>query len=83
MVGVVVGVEDGVDELDIRAEQLQPQFRRGVDEDVAARRVDEDRAAVAVVRGLVERQTAQSQPIIGTPTDVPVPRKVNVRGPSP
>ena len=28
-------------------------------------------------RGSVERQTAQSQPIWGTPNDVPVPRKVS------
>src|SRR5262249_21174750 len=28
-----------------------------------------------------ERQTAQSQPSIGTPTEVPVPRKVKVRVP--
>jgi hypothetical protein len=30
---------------------------------------------------LLDVQVAQSQPIIGTPTDVPVPRKVNVRVP--
>jgi hypothetical protein len=30
---------------------------------------------------LVEVQTAQPQPIIGTPTEVPVPRKVKVRLP--
>jgi len=30
-------------------------------------------------RGSGERQTSQSQPIIGTPCDVPVPRKVTVR----
>src|SRR5262245_48692990 len=29
-----------------------------------------------VSRGSADRQTAQSQPIIGTPCDVPVPRKV-------
>ena len=29
--------------------------------------------------GFVEVQTGQSQPIIGTPTDVPVPRKTSVR----
>src|SRR6188508_3685874 len=36
-----------------------------------------------LLRRLVDRQTAHSHPIIGTPTDVPVPRKVNVRGPLP
>jgi len=29
--------------------------------------------------GLLEVQTPHSHPIIGTPTDVPVPRKMNVR----
>src|SRR5262245_9958496 len=30
-------------------------------------------------RGSAERQTSQSQPIIGTPYDVPVPRRVTLR----
>ena len=34
------------------------------------------------MRGLVERHTAQSQPTIGTPTEVPVPRNVKVREPA-
>ena len=33
-------------------------------------------ARVRLSRGSVEEQTAQSQPIIGTPCDVPVPRKM-------
>ena len=32
---------------------------------------------VRLSRGSVERQTGQSQPIWGTPNDVPVPRKVS------
>ena len=39
MIDVVVRVDDRVDELHFRAEQLQAQFRRRVDQDVAARRV--------------------------------------------
>ena len=31
-------------------------------------------------RGSVDRQTAQAQPIIGTPIDVPVPRNVTSTG---
>ncbi len=31
-------------------------------------------------RGSSERQTGQSQPIMGTPAEVPVPRKVRERG---
>jgi len=31
-------------------------------------------------RGSVDRQTAQSHPIIGTPADVPLPRKVILAG---
>ena len=31
-------------------------------------------------RGSVDRHTAQAQPIIGTPMDVPVPRKVTFTG---
>jgi hypothetical protein len=31
---------------------------------------------------LGERQTPQSQPSMGTPTDVPVPRKMKVREPA-
>ena len=37
VVDVVVRVDDRMDELHLLAEQLQPQFGRGVDEDVAAR----------------------------------------------
>src|SRR5688572_33226165 len=32
-------------------------------------------------RGFSDRQTGQSHPIIGTPTEVPVPRKTKVRSP--
>ena len=34
---------------------------------------------VRLLRGLVEMQTGHLQPIMGTPWDVPVPRKTNSR----
>jgi hypothetical protein len=49
VIDVVVRVEDRVDEFDVRAEQLQAEFGRRVDQDVAARRADDHGAAVAVV----------------------------------
>ena len=53
------------------------QVRPGVDQHRSRRRVStkmDGRSRVS--RGSAERQVAQSQPIIGTPCDVPVPRKV-------
>ena len=44
---------------------------------VAPSRLDHRADRVRLSRGSVERQTAQSQPIWGTPNDVPVPRKVS------
>src|SRR5918996_6569113 len=49
---------------------------------VSMRTVDPPSCTTAPVRlrlslGSVERQTGQSQPIWGTPNDVPVPRKVS------
>ena len=81
--------EDRVDAADVVRERLRAQIGRGVDED-RADRAGERRAAAAVgrssiridgrvrrSRGSVERQTAQSQPIAGTPCDVPLPRTVD------
>ena len=49
VVGVVVREQDGVNHRDLLAEQLQPQLRRRVDEDVALGQADQDGAAVALV----------------------------------
>ena len=75
---MVVSVQHRLQSLHPLAHQLQPQLRRGVNEDVAFRGAEKDGTAVAVIRGSVERQTSQEQPTIGTPTEVPVPRKVKV-----
>ena len=79
VVGVAVGVEDGVDAPDFFAQGLRVEVRAGVDEDGVAVVVDADGGAcAAVVRIACEVQTAQSQPSVGTPIEVPVPRKVRV-----
>lgn len=49
MVGVVVGVKDGVDDADPAPEQLQPQFGGRVDEDIPLGGADQHTAAVTVV----------------------------------
>lgn len=49
VVGVVVRVQRGVDEAHVFADQLQPQFRRRVDEQVAPRRANEHGAAITVI----------------------------------
>ena len=84
VIGVVVRVDDRVHQLHVRAEQLQPQLGRRVDEDVAARRADEHRAAVAVVArvGRLADRSSRTRSS-ARPTDVPVPRKVKVRVPVP
>ncbi len=72
-----VRVENRVDAPEVVPQRLRPQVRRRVHEHAAARRRSSsamdgrDRAS----RGSVDRHTPQSQPIIGTPCDVPVPRK--------
>ena len=80
---MAVGVEDGVDAADVFAEGLGVEVRAGVDEDgVAVVGEADGRAGAAVARvsvgEMAEVQTAQSQPSVGTPMEVPVPRKVRV-----
>ena len=88
VIGVAVGEEDRVDAADVVGQRLRAQVGGGVDQDRAHRarrtaiggaptcssiRID---GRVRRSRGSVERQTAQSQPIAGTPCEVPVPRTV-------
>ena len=76
MIGVFVGVEHGVHPAQTSAEHLEPQLRRGIDQDDVATGLEQRTGAAAPITGSSERQTAQSQPICGTPKEVPVPRKV-------
>ena len=84
VVGVAVGVEDGVDAADVLADGLGVEVGAGVDDDVAAVRSEmRTEGRVRRLRGspramTAERQTAQSQPSVGTPIEVPLPRKVRV-----
>ena len=83
-----VGVQDSVETVDSRGYGLGMEIGAGVDDDVVALPGDEDRRPGAAVAGrgagrpgadeTAERQTAQSQPSVGTPIEVPVPRKVRV-----
>ena len=83
VVGVAVGVEDGVDAADIFAEGLGVEVGAGVDEDGVVVVGEADGGAGAPVArisvgDMAEVQTAQSQPSVGTPMEVPLPRKVRV-----
>ena len=88
VVGVAVGVEDGVEAVDAGGNGLGVEVGAGVDDDVVALPGDEDGGAGAAVvrrrRGYAGRgrdgggQTAQSHPSVGTPIEVPLPRKVRV-----
>ena len=81
VVGVAVGVEDGVDAADVFADGLGVEVGAGVDQDGVAVVVDEERGAGAAVvepGWWASVQTAQSQPSVGTPMEVPLPRKVRV-----
>lgn len=53
MVGVLMGVDDRVDQTDPFADQLDPQIRRGVDQHRASGQPDRDRTAGAVVPRIV------------------------------
>ena len=53
MIGVVVGVDDGVELADAGGEELLAQVRRGVDEDTAAVVLDQDGGAQAPVSRVV------------------------------
>ena len=76
VVGVRVGEEDRVDASDAVPQGLRAQVRRRVHEHAGAVvALEVDRRPGRLSRGSVEWQTAQSQPIMGTPCDVPVPRK--------
>ena len=73
---MAVREEDRVDAADVGAQRLRAQIGPGIDEHAApavSTKIDGRRR---LSRGSVERHTAQSQPIIGTPCDVPVPRNV-------
>ena len=78
VIGVAVREEDGVDAADAERQRLRAQVGSGIDQQrVPVVGLDEDRRAPAPIAriGRIDR-SAQSQPIIGTPCDVPVPRKV-------
>ena len=82
VVGVGVGVEDGVDVANFFAEGLGAEVGAGVDEDGAVRigggwRGGSDGRA-GLLGSVTEVQTGQSQPSVGTPMEVPLPRKVRV-----
>ena len=77
VVGVVVRVEDRVDDR-TRSRISCSRISGVVSMRIVPRGARIRHGAVALVAGSGERQTAHSQPIIGTPTDVPVPRKVKV-----
>ena len=59
---------------DLLAQELDPHLGRRVDQQVAAGKANRTLGRVRWFRGSVEVQTEQSQPIMGTPVEVPVPR---------
>ena len=70
VIGVTVGVEDRVDASHISCEGLGTQAsRRSI-------RID---GRLRASRGSVEQQVRQSQPIMGTPCEVPVPSMVTLK----
>ena len=77
VIGVAVREEDRVDAADVVAQRLRAQVGPGVDQD-ARRRASRRRwtAAAACRADRSSGRSSQSQPIIGTPCDVPVPRNV-------
>ena len=81
VIGVAVREEDRVDPADAVGQRLRAEVGSGIDEHAGpVVGIDVDRGAQPVSRGSVERQVAHSQPIIGTPCDVPVPRNVTRSG---
>src|SRR5437867_10697931 len=52
VIGMVVRIQDGVNEPDVFPQKLQPQFGGRVDQQVALRSGDENRATVALVAGI-------------------------------
>ena len=87
VIGVAVGEENRVDAAHVVRERLRAQIGRRVDEDRADRRgrcrpASRPSSSIRIdgrvrrSRGSVDRQTAQSQPIAGTPCDVPLPSTV-------
>ena len=76
---MAVGVEDGVDGAEVFAEGLRVEVGAGVDEDDAVCCIRGGRdGRVRRLCGSVEVQTAHWQPRVGTPMEVPLPRKVRV-----
>ncbi len=83
VVGVAMGIKNGVDVTNVLADGLCVEVRTGIDEDNAVVVGEAKRGRVRRLRGspsgeTAEAHTAQSQPSVGTPIEVPVPRKVRV-----
>ena len=74
MIGVAVRVDDRVDARHLVGERLRSKIGRRIDEhrgpSAVLMRID---ARDRLSRGSVDVQVPHSQPIIGTPCDVPVP----------
>ena len=83
MVGVGMRVQHGVQPSDMVLQHLQAHLRRRVHQQFRPGRPSVTRIAgrSRVFFGSGDVQTAQSQPIIGTPCDVPLPRTVTFMPP--
>ena len=77
VVGVLVGIDHGVDQPDLLAKQLHAQIGGGVDEQVPARKAEHDTAPSSLVLGIPAQAGRAAAPITGTPCEVPVPRKIS------
>ena len=78
VVSVAVSVEHGVDLPDALADGLLAEIRRGVDEYGVSVPLHHDRRSRAAVVRVGDVHTRQSQPIVGTPIEVPLPSTVSV-----
>jgi len=76
VIRVAVRENEEVEFLDFLAQALQTKFRRRVHLHVQPVHHDVNRNARAPVARSLEAQTAHSHAIIGTPCEVPVPRKM-------
>ena len=83
VIGVRVGVKDSVYAGEAVAQRLLAKVRAGVDDHhtLSARAASRQRRSSdgrsRRSRGSAEVQTAQPQPSVGTPIEVPVPRNVS------
>lgn len=75
MIGVGMGKNDSIDTLDVIFQRLDTKIRGGVYKNIfpSTRTIIDER--VRSFFGSEDWQTEQSQPIIGTPVDAPVPIK--------